>query len=65
MGMSKGCINGLHAVLEIEGKRSGLRILTSNPVYQNNKSSRFDMEKEQGFGVLFPENPPKQVEVKA
>ncbi|KAK1550623.1 hypothetical protein Q3G72_022150 [Acer saccharum] len=34
VGMSKGCINGLPEVLEINGN-SGLRILTSNPLYQN------------------------------
>lgn len=65
VGMSKGCINGLPEVLEIEEKRSGLRILTSNPLYQNkNKSTSLGMEKE-GLGLLFPEHRPKQVEVKA
>nr|GFB67246.1 protein SPIRAL1-like 1 [Tanacetum cinerariifolium] len=33
VGMSQGCINGLPEVLEIT-KNSGLRIITSNPVYQ-------------------------------
>ncbi|KAI9078044.1 hypothetical protein K1719_039969 [Acacia pycnantha] len=65
VGMSKGCTNGLPEVLEIDGKRSGLRILTSNPLYQNNNSSRLDMEKDEGLGFLLPENRPKQVEVKA
>ncbi|KAI9078013.1 hypothetical protein K1719_039938 [Acacia pycnantha] len=59
VGMSKSCINGLPEHLEIEGKRLGLRILTSNPLNQNNRSSRLDMEKEEGLGLLLPENRPK------
>ncbi|KAI9078047.1 hypothetical protein K1719_039972 [Acacia pycnantha] len=65
VGMSKGTINGLPEVLEIDGKGSRLRILTSIPLYQNNNSSRLDMEKEEGLGLLLPENRAKQVEVKA
>ncbi|KAK4268695.1 hypothetical protein QN277_025311 [Acacia crassicarpa] len=64
VGMSKGCINGLPEVLEIDGKRSRLRILTSNPLYQNNNSSRLGLEKE-GLRFLLPENRSKQLEVKA
>lgn len=64
VGMSKGCINGLPEVLEIHDKSSGLRILTSNPLYQNKNKSSI-LEKEQGLGLLLPENQPKQVEVKA
>ncbi|PWA45104.1 metallo-dependent phosphatase-like protein [Artemisia annua] len=36
VGISKGCINGLPEVLEINGK-SGLRILTSKPMYDSNR----------------------------
>ncbi|PWA87549.1 metallo-dependent phosphatase-like protein [Artemisia annua] len=36
VGMSKGCINGLPEVLEINGK-SGLRILTPKPMYDSNR----------------------------
>nr|GEW14659.1 shewanella-like protein phosphatase 2 [Tanacetum cinerariifolium] len=36
VGMSKGCINGLHEVLEITGT-SNLRILTSKPIYDSNR----------------------------
>ncbi|XP_057437337.1 shewanella-like protein phosphatase 2 [Lotus japonicus] len=58
VGMSKGCGGGLPEVLEINGN-SGLRILTSNPLYQNAK-------KEKEIGLLVPEiDIPKQVEVKA
>ncbi|OIV97200.1 hypothetical protein TanjilG_28951 [Lupinus angustifolius] len=62
VGMSKGCGDGLPEVLEISGN-SGLRILTSNPLYQNKGNA--DVGKEEGFGLLLPEHGPKQVEVKA
>lgn len=62
VGMSNGCGDGMPEVLEIN-ESSGLRILTSNPLYQNNITgiaSRFDVRNEEEFGML-----PKQVEVKA
>lgn len=62
VGMSKGCGGGLPEVLEIKGN-SGLRILTSNPLYQN-KGNALDVGKEEGLGLLL-EHGPKQVEVKA
>ncbi|KAK7339554.1 hypothetical protein VNO77_20228 [Canavalia gladiata] len=66
VGMSRGCGGGLPEVLEIDGT-SGMRILTSNPLYQNkSNASRLDIEKEQGLGLLLPEHGgPRQVEVKA
>ncbi|KAE9605111.1 hypothetical protein Lal_00036620 [Lupinus albus] len=62
VGMSKGCGDGLPEVLEIS-ENSGLRILTSNPLYQNKGNA--DVGKEEGYGLLLPEHRPKQVEVKA
>ncbi|KAK7273510.1 hypothetical protein RIF29_14562 [Crotalaria pallida] len=62
VGMSKGCGGGLPEVLEINGN-SGLRILTSNPLYQ--KTGNADVGKKEGLGLLLPEHRPKQVEVKA
>lgn len=56
VGMSKGCGNGLPEVLEIKGN-SQLRILTSNPLYQNDSSLN--------PLVLLPEHGPKPVQVKA
>ncbi|KAI4306651.1 hypothetical protein L6164_029910 [Bauhinia variegata] len=65
VGMSKGCINGLPEVLEIN-ENSGLRILTSNPLYQKKENpSGMVMGKEEGLPLLLPERIPKQVEVKA
>ncbi|KAJ1432896.1 Metallo-dependent phosphatase-like [Sesbania bispinosa] len=65
VGMSKGCGGGLPD-LEINGT-FGLRILTSNPLYQNKgNASGFDVGKEKGLGFLLTEQDrPKQVEVKA
>ncbi|XP_059655257.1 shewanella-like protein phosphatase 2 [Cornus florida] len=59
VGMSKGCIDGLPEVLEIN-RSSEMRILTSNPLYQN----IYDPTRKEGLGFLIPEGP-KQVEVKA
>ncbi|XP_007033730.2 PREDICTED: shewanella-like protein phosphatase 2 [Theobroma cacao] len=64
VGMSKGCINGLPEVLEIN-RNSELRVLTSNPMYQNKNKSYANAERKEGLGLLIPENGPKQVEVKA
>ncbi|KAJ1428618.1 Metallo-dependent phosphatase-like [Sesbania bispinosa] len=66
VGMSKGCGGGLPELLEINGT-FGLRILTSNPLYQNKgNASGFDVGKEKGLGFLLTEQDrPKQVEVKA
>ncbi|XP_065860789.1 shewanella-like protein phosphatase 2 [Euphorbia lathyris] len=61
VGMSRGCTNGLPEVLEINDK-SELRILTSNPWYQNKYTSNLDMEadrKKEGNELRM------QVEVKA
>ncbi|KAF2325550.1 hypothetical protein GH714_030260 [Hevea brasiliensis] len=64
VGMSKGCTNGLPEVLEINGN-SELRVLTSNPLYQNKYKPYLDDDRKQGLGLLIPESRPKQVEVKA
>ncbi|OMO50346.1 hypothetical protein COLO4_38112 [Corchorus olitorius] len=64
VGMSKGCINGLPEVLEIN-RNSGLRVLTSNPLYQNQTKSYADGGRKDSLGLLMPEHGPKQVEVKA
>ncbi|XP_055820030.1 shewanella-like protein phosphatase 2 [Solanum dulcamara] len=64
VGMSKGCTNGLPEVLEID-RDKGLRILTSNPLYQNGKEASLDAKPKDGLGFLLPELGPKQVEVKA
>ena len=64
VGMSKGCGNGLPEVLEIS-ENSGLRILTSNPQYQNKYKAYLDSERKEGLGLLIPEQGPKQVEVRA
>ncbi|CAL5414178.1 unnamed protein product [Camellia sinensis] len=65
VGMSKGCINGLPEVLEINGN-SELRVLTSNPIYQKRyESSVVESNTKEGLGLLIPEHGPKQVEVKA
>ncbi|TXG66444.1 hypothetical protein EZV62_007719 [Acer yangbiense] len=64
VGMSKGCINGLPEVLEINGN-SGLRILTSNPLYQNKSKAYLDADNKEELAYMFPQYAPKQVEVKA
>lgn len=65
VGMSKGCINGLPEVLEINGN-SELRVLTSNPIYQKRyESSVVESNTKEGLGLLIPGHGPKQVEVKA
>lgn len=65
VGMSKGCSDGLPEVLEIR-KDSGVRIVTSNPLYKENPNSHLANDSQMGLGVLVPpENVPKQVEVKA
>ena len=66
VGMSRGCGGGLPEVLEISGD-SGLRILTSNPLYQNKgNGSGLNVGKEEGPGLLIPEHGGlRQVEVKA
>ncbi|XP_077225568.1 calcineurin-like metallo-phosphoesterase superfamily protein [Tasmannia lanceolata] len=66
VGLSKGCGNGLPEVLEINGNSEGMRILTSNPLYQRR---RFELEKneggKEGMALLLSEKGLKQVEVKA
>ncbi|CAN0891722.1 Shewanella-like protein phosphatase 2 [Linum grandiflorum] len=42
VGMSKGCGNGLPEVLEIDGEKSQVRILTSNPLYQIQKKNSYN-----------------------
>ncbi|KAK4851206.1 hypothetical protein QYF36_013272 [Acer negundo] len=64
VGMSKECINGLPEVLEINGN-SGLRILTSNPLYQNKSKAYLDADNKEELAYMFPQYAPKQVEVKA
>ncbi|KAF5742782.1 Calcineurin-like metallo-phosphoesterase superfamily protein [Tripterygium wilfordii] len=64
VGMSKGCINGLPEVLEINGT-SEPRVLSSNPLYQNNYKPYWDADRKEGLGLLLPEHGPKPVEVKA
>ncbi|TXG46266.1 hypothetical protein EZV62_028229 [Acer yangbiense] len=64
VGMSKGCINGLPEVLEINGN-SGLRILTSNPLYQNKSKAYLDADNKEELAYMFPQYAAKQVEVKA
>ncbi|KAF3637250.1 hypothetical protein FXO38_04536 [Capsicum annuum] len=64
VGMSKGCTNGLPEVLEID-RDKGLRILTSNPLYQNGKEGSLDAKPKDGLGLVLPELGPKQVEVEA
>ncbi|PON57140.1 Calcineurin-like phosphoesterase domain, apaH type [Trema orientale] len=63
VGMSKGCINGLPEVLEINGD-SKPRILTSNPAHYKSPAEA-EPEKREGLGLLLPEHGPKQVQVKA
>lgn len=66
VGMSKGCGGGLPEVLEID--RYGVRILTSNPLYNQMNKENVDVGKvEEGFGLLLnnQDGRPRQVEVKA
>ncbi|KAK9665019.1 hypothetical protein RND81_14G084700 [Saponaria officinalis] len=62
VGMSKGCGNGLPEVLEIE-KGDGLRILSSNPLYDGNTGIRSRGTK--GLGLVLEEDGPKKVHVRA
>lgn len=66
VGLSKGCGDGMPEVLEISGN-SGLRILTANPLYQNDQNvGALDVGKEQGLGLLLGEQGgPRPVEVNA
>lgn len=64
VGMSKGCSNGLPEVLEITGN-SKLRILTSNPLYENKNKAALHNDGKVGLELLLPERGPPQVEVKA
>ncbi|XP_010537427.1 PREDICTED: shewanella-like protein phosphatase 2 [Tarenaya hassleriana] len=65
VGMSKGCTNGLPEVLEI-CKGSGLRILTSNPLYKEKPESHLASDGKTGLGLVLPaQHVPRQVEVKA
>ncbi|XP_057721497.1 shewanella-like protein phosphatase 2 [Arachis stenosperma] len=62
VGMSRGCGGGLPEVLEIS-KNSGLRILTSNPLYQNMGNAGLNVGKEE---LLIPAHGGfREVEVKA
>ncbi|CAK7322494.1 unnamed protein product [Dovyalis caffra] len=63
VGMSKGCINGLPEVLEIN-RNLDLRVL-ANPLHQNKHKSYLDADKKEGLALLIPESGSKQVEVKA
>ncbi|KAK9288636.1 hypothetical protein L1049_017096 [Liquidambar formosana] len=64
VGMSKGCGDGLPEVLEINGN-SELRVLTSNPLFQNGYKAPRQATQKEGLGLLLPQHGPKQVEVKA
>lgn len=64
VGLSKGCGNGLPEVLEITGN-SELRILTSNPLYQNKHRSHLGDDRKSGLGLLLQEGGPRQVDVKS
>jgi hypothetical protein len=64
VGMSKGCGGGLPEVLEID-RVSGVKILTSNPLYHQDV---YVGKVEEGLGSLINNNQdvrPRQVEVKA
>nr|POE78288.1 shewanella-like protein phosphatase 2 [Quercus suber] len=61
VGMSKGCGGGFLKVLEIS-ENSRLKVLTSNPLYQDKYLHR---ERKGRLGLLIPKQGPKQVEVKA
>lgn len=65
VGMSKGCSDGLPEVLEIR-KDSGVRIVTSNPLYKEKMDTHLAPGSKTGLGFVVPvEHVPKQVEVKA
>ncbi|CAK9146421.1 unnamed protein product [Ilex paraguariensis] len=64
VGMSKGCINGLPEVLEINGN-SELRVLTSNTLYSKSYESPLQGNQKDGLGLLIPQHLPNQLEAKA
>ncbi|KAI5382259.1 shewanella-like protein phosphatase 2 [Lathyrus oleraceus] len=66
VGMSKGCGDGLPEVLEID-RIAGVRILTSNALYQGIQENVDVRMEEEGFGMLVnnQHDRPRQVEVKA
>ncbi|KAL5096108.1 hypothetical protein RYX36_000435 [Vicia faba] len=66
VGMSKGCGGGLPEVLEID-RIAGVRILTSNTLYQGIQENVDVMMEEEGLGMLVNKqhDRPRQVEVKA
>ncbi|CAK8540529.1 unnamed protein product [Lathyrus sativus] len=66
VGMSKGCGGGLPEVLEID-RIAGVRILTSNTLYQGIQENVDVVMEEEGFGTLVnnQHDRPRQVEVKA
>uniref|UniRef100_A0A6N2M2P6 Calcineurin-like phosphoesterase domain-containing protein n=1 Tax=Salix viminalis TaxID=40686 RepID=A0A6N2M2P6_SALVM len=64
VGLSKGCGDGLPEVLEIN-QNSGLRVLTSNPLYQHKNKSYLNPDSKEGLGLLIPKSGSRQVEVKA
>ncbi|KAB5530051.1 hypothetical protein DKX38_020132 [Salix brachista] len=64
VGLSKGCGDGLPEVLEIN-QNSGLRVLTSNPLYQRKNKSYLNPDSKEGLGLLIPKSGSRQVEVKA
>ncbi|GMH28596.1 hypothetical protein Nepgr_030439 [Nepenthes gracilis] len=64
VGMSRGCINGLPEVLEID-KNSDLRVLTSNTLYREKNEAFLRTGRKDGLGLLLPEHIPKQVDVQA
>lgn len=63
VGMSRGCINGLPEVLEIN-QNSKIRILTSNPLYQKQQKPYLDANRKDGLVLLVPQQGLKQVEVR-
>lgn len=63
VGMSRGCINGIPEVLEINGD-SELRVLTPDTAYQAKQVEKVKEEKP-GLGLLLSENGTRQVEVRA
>ncbi|KAG6516932.1 shewanella-like protein phosphatase 2 [Zingiber officinale] len=69
VGLSRGCSDGLPEVLEIsDGVK--LRILTSNPVYYDERLKRpwrrpVAKEELEGLGMLVPETRPQEMEAKA
>lgn len=64
VGMSKGCANGLPEVLEID-RESRVRILTSNPLYQNGNEALMDANEQDGADFWVPAQGPRQVKVNA